>query len=86
LALEQAQLGRPSGGFRLHGEYSIPQGHRRGVLGDVFADEPGPPAEHLTAGELLGPATLGGQPGGEPAEGLRVPIVGSGTGPAPTPA
>src|SRR5437763_3320880 len=78
LALQQPELGRPRGGARLNGELAVLQRDRLRVFGDVLTDELGPLAEHAPRVEPLHPATVGDQPGRQPAERLRVTCVGSG--------
>jgi hypothetical protein len=75
LALEQTELGRPGRRTRANGQFAILEDHRLGVFGDVFADEPRPMTEHLAVGELRVPSTLDRDPGGDPAQRLRVPRI-----------
>ena len=57
------------------GEFAVLERDRLGVLGDVFADQPRPLREDAGARDALVPAAVGDQPGGEPAERLRVALV-----------
>jgi hypothetical protein len=77
LTLEQTELRRPGRRTRANGKFAILEDHRLGVLGDVFADEPGPVTEHLAVGELRVPSALDCDPGCDPAQRLRVPRIGA---------
>lgn len=81
LPLEQPELGGPRRRVGLHGQFTVTERNRLRVFGHVLADQFRPPAEHLTARQALGPTAVGGDPGGQSTQGLRVPVVRSGARP-----
>jgi hypothetical protein len=54
------------------------------MLGDLSTHQLHPPGEHHTRRHVVGPATIGDQPGRQPTQRLRVPVIGPGTGPPAT--
>jgi hypothetical protein len=84
MTLQQPELGGPRRGAGLHRELPVPQRHRLGMLGELRAHQLRPFGEHHTGGDLVHPATISHQPGRQPAQRLRVPVVSSRTGPAAT--
>lgn len=86
LALQGTQLGGPRRRASGNGELAVPQADRGGVLRHIRAYQLGPPAEHRGGGDPVLPALVHHQPGGQPAQRLRVPVIRPGTGPGPPPA
>jgi hypothetical protein len=84
LTLQQPELGGPRRGAGLHREFPVPQRHRLGMLGELRAHQLRPFGKHHTGGDLVHPATIGHQPGRQPTQRLRVPVVSPRTGPAAT--
>src|SRR4051812_6352427 len=50
VALEEAELRRPGRMVDSHDEHAVAQRHGSGVVGDLVADDLGPPAEHRPEG------------------------------------
>ena len=86
LARQGAQLRRPGRRLGLQHELAVAQRERRAVVGDVRADELRPAPEDRRIGQPGRPATVQGDAGDQPAERLRVAIVGTRPRPPAAPA
>jgi hypothetical protein len=86
LALQRAQLSGPRSRLRLEHQLTVTQRQRRAVVGYLRAHEVGPAAEDGRVREPGRPPTVQRHPGHQPAERLRVTVVGAGARPPPAPA
>ena len=86
LALQRAQLSCPRRRLGLEHQLAVTQRQRRAVVGYLRAHEVGPAAEDGRVREPGRPPTVQRHPGHQPAERLRVTVVGARARPPPAPA
>src|SRR6202167_1967433 len=79
---EQPDLGRPGGGIRRDSQFTVRQGLGPGVLGELGADNVGPPPENRPYGSRLPPAARVDQAADRGVQRLRVVAPGPAAGPA----
>jgi hypothetical protein len=86
LALQRAQLSGPRRRLRLEHQLTVAQRQRRAVVGYLGAHELRPAPENGRVREPGRPSPVQRHPGHQPAERLRVAVVGAWTRPPPAPA